>query len=126
MEMGVRFPFVPPLAALLLWLGLAPAAIAQTPHKRNAIAASLERMMAGEVLHTNYGEGSRVQMALDAAFERGDTKLIRLAHRHGGPSWRPLPSRSARSRSRLTSGSNRGPCSNCREQRRMLPRSSTH
>lgn len=67
-------------AALVLLLVLSPSASAQT-FTRKAALVSLERVLAGEVLHTDYGEGYHVQAAVNAAFERGDMKMIRLAQR---------------------------------------------
>jgi hypothetical protein len=72
------------VGASLLTLLLVPSASAQ-PLTRQATLASLERVMAGEAPHTNYGEGHRLQTAVNAAFERGDSPVIRVAQRAARP-----------------------------------------
>ena len=70
---------------MLVTLLLCATASAQT-YTREAALASLERVLTGEVLHTTYGEGAQLQTAVNAAFERGDARMMRLARR----AWRPI------------------------------------
>jgi hypothetical protein len=85
--MGTRVrPALGWTSTALLLAAVVPTPTSAQTFTRKAALASLERVLAGEVLHTEYGEGAQVQIAVNAAFERGDTKIIRLAQR----AWRPI------------------------------------